>query len=225
MARAFVLGNSGELLDHDLSRLKGEAVFGVNALPLRCADIITHYVCLDIGMAFVPEVRALVPKTARKFYSRLLWNTIYKEDGVEVYDTYPERTAGFEISKSKVHGGMTVTYVALQIAAALGFNPIYLLGIDLGFPDNGISHIPEQDLMLKMIHDKNLGDVTLDKRVVGQTGKSTAVSHMQMNFALARDVLKSQGIEVYNLSKGGNLNAFPRKNFEEALFSEEPVLL
>lgn len=219
--RAFILGNSGELLDHDLSRLKGEAVFGVNALPLRCADIITHYVCMDIGMAFVPEVRALVPPTCKKYYSRLMWNTIYKEDNVNVFDCFPDNQPGFQLSDTRVHGGLTVSFVALQIAAYLGYDPIYILGVDLGTPANGIDHIPEQEEMLQMIRDKNLSNVTTDKRdTSGPTpGITPTVKLMQRNFLLARHELDKHGIEVYNLSKGGNLGAFKRMSFEEVLNS------
>lgn len=218
--RAFILGNSGELLDHDLTRLQGEAVFGVNALPLREPDIITHYVCGDMAMAFLPEIRAIVPKTAKKYYSRLMWNTIYQEDNVNVYDVWDDRSIGFEISDTKVFFCQTVTYAALQIAAALGYNPIYIMGVDLGAPANGIMHIPEQRILTGMMRYKNLADVTIDKRwtppSIEQTGKRTNLA-----FTLARSVLEKASIEVFNLSKGGNLTAFPRKVFEEVVSNHQ----
>ena len=221
--RAFVLGNSGELLDHNLDLLKGEAVFGTNALPLFKPEIITHYVCLDIGMAFVPEVRALVPKTARKFYSRFMWNTIYQEDGVEVYDTWPDRMTGFEISSEKVFGGQTVTYVCLQIAAALGYDEIYLLGVDLGLPANGIHSIPQQEVLYQMIRDKNLANPTVDKRGGREKTHEEFNKPVIKNFLFARHALEKAGIKVFNLSKGGNLNCFPRKTFEEVLGDKQYV--
>lgn len=220
--RAFILGNSGELLDHDLSRLKGEAVFGVNALPLFRPDIITHYVCLDIGMAFVPEVRMMVPKTAKKYYSRLMWNTIDHEDDVNVYDTYPDSMLGFAISDKKVYGGLTVTYVAMQIACALGYDELYLLGVDLGLPANGIQHIPQQEMLYEMMRIKNLRTPSDDKQS-SFCNKDGIVDHVAFNkptqarFIFARSECDKHGIKVYNLSKGGNLKAFPRANFEDVL--------
>lgn len=210
--RAFILGNSGELLDHDLSVLQGEAVFGVNALPLRNADIITHYVCADMGMAFVPEVRGLVKQGARKFYSRLLWNTIYNENGVEVFDVL--NGPGFNVSKDTVYMGGTVAYVCLQIAVALGYDEIHMLGVDLGLPTNSISHIPEQDEMCELVKSKNLRVPTDDKRCV-DTSFETIAKTINTNFLFAKHELNKLGVKVYNLSSGGNLKNFERKSFDE----------
>jgi len=222
--RAFILGNSGELLDHDLDKLKGEAVFGVNALPLRNPDIISHYICADMGMAFLPEIRSLVSPTCKKYYSRLMWNTIYHEDNVNVFDVYPDQMIGFEVSETKVFLGQTVTYAALQIATALGYNPIYIMGVDLGTPANGIDHIPEQLILTKLMMSKNLADVTIDKRwkppSIEQIGKRTNLS-----FIYAKSKLDELGVEVYNLSRGGNLKAFPRKVYKEVLSNHNPCML
>lgn len=214
--RAFILGNSGELLDHDLDKLKGEAVFGVNALPIYKPDIITHYVCADIGMAFVPEVRALVSKDCKKYYSRLMWNCIDHEDNVNVFDCYDDRLRSFEISTTKIYLCQTVTYAALQIAAGLGYDEIYLLGIDLGLPANGIMHIPAQELLTTLIKEKNLHNPTVDKRFPN-LGHERLTKSMKHNFIIAKKVLDENGIKVYNLSNGGNLNCFDRRNYEQVL--------
>lgn len=211
--RAFILGNSGELLDHDLSLLEGEAVFGVNALPLRCPEIITHYVLLDIAMAFHPEIRALVRPDCIKYYSRIVWNTIYHEDNVRVFDCFPDKHTGFNISDTMVYPCGMVTYPALQIAAALGFNPIYTLGIDIGTPANGIYHIPEEVRMSEIMKAKNLANPTVDKRSPLQPFEA-AKKTFQRHFAYAASVLRTEGIEVINLSRGGNLNCFKRESYE-----------
>jgi len=216
--RAFILGNSGELLDHDLGLLKGEAVFGVNALPLHNSEIISHYVCADIGMAFLPEIREMVKPGTKKYYSRLMWNTIDHEDNVNVYDTFHDSMVGFNISETKVYLCRTVTFAALQIAAALGYNPIYTLGIDLGTPPNGHAWIPEQEKLLKLLKDKNLRVPSDDK-----LSSPSRLQHEFMDkycnqaFMVARHELEKVGVKVYNLSKGGNLKAFPRLSFEDIL--------
>lgn len=216
--RAFILGNSGELLDHDLSRLKGEAVFGVNALPLYRPDIITHYVCADMGMAFLEEIRSLVPPTARKFYSRLMWNTIDHEDGVEVFDTYHDSLVGFNPSATKVYLCRTVTYAALQIAVALGYNPIYTLGIDLGTPTNGHDWIPQQDELSKILKTKNLRVPFDDKDSSPERATHGFMAdYCNKAFMVANHEMKKLGVECFNLSSGGNLKAFPRKSFKEVL--------
>lgn len=220
--RAFILGNSGELLDHDLSLLKGETVFAVNSFPLRMPEIITHYVCLDIIMAFAPEIRALVPETAKKYYSTFMWNAIYDEKGVSPFDVISDEQIGFEFSEKRIYSGKTCTYAALQIAASLGYDEIYLLGIDLGLPANGIMHIPEQQKMRELIWAKNLRHPQVDKRATPDTIDSSRKFYQHI-FLFARDAMKERGISVFNLSRGGNLNCFPRKSYEELLSKKEEL--
>lgn len=191
-------------------------MYGSNALPLHRPDIITNYVCADIVMGFLPEVRSLVPKNARKHYSRIVWNTIYQEDGVEVFDTCPDQHMGFSFNDEMVYVGNTVSYVALQLAASAGYNPIYTLGVDLGMPMNGIDHIPAQDIMVGLLRDKNLANPTVDKRLPFPTHEAGKKKTL-MNFLYAKSILDSCGISVYNLSSGGNLTCFPRMKFEDVV--------
>jgi hypothetical protein len=220
--RAFILGNSGELLDHDLSLLQDEIVYAVNALPLRAPEIMNYYACLDTGMAYVPELRALVPETCEKYYGRLMWNGIHHEDNVNVFDTYSDNEIGFNASTEKVYPCGTVTYCALQLAVALGYDEIYLLGIDLGYPTNGTMHIPEQDIMMKIIEDKNLAIPSVDKRF-NNPGFDKMSKGMNMRFAYASAILRDQGISVINLSSGGNLNCFKRLSFKEVIKDKEII--
>jgi hypothetical protein len=220
--RAFILGNSGELLDHDLNLLKGEVVFGSNALPIHNSEIITNYVCADITMAFLPEVREMVKDNVIRHYSWLVWNAIDHENNVEPFETI-DNSDGFNISRSSVYLGNTVSYAALQIAASLNYNPIYILGVDLGIPANGIHHIPEQEIMMNMLKSKNLRDVNKDKRIpitpFGQLAKK-----INLNYAYAKGVLDKEGIEVYNLSKGGNLNCFKRKVYKDVINHQAEIV-
>jgi hypothetical protein len=218
--RAFILGNSGELLDHDLNLLKGEVVFGSNALLLRCPEIITHCVLTDIAMAFLPQVRARLNSDCTKYYSRLVWNTIYQEENVKVFDVHPEHRLGFAFSDELVYPCGNVCYSMLQIAAALGFDEIYLLGIDLGLPANGIMSIPESDQLIAMIRSMNLASPTQDKRLKDPSHESLK-SKYQKDYIFAKSELDKRGIKVFNLSRGGNLNCFPRTELKEVLNKEK----
>ena len=220
--RAFILGNSGEILDHDLSLLKGETVFGSNAMPLRCPDVLTHYVCSDILMAFVPEIRRKVLPGTKKYYSRILWNTILHEDDVNVFDGVDNRL-GFSMSDTHIYAGQGVGYMSIQIACALGFNPIYTLGIDMGLPPNGIDYIPEYEVFHKMLKKLNLRSPSRDKRTnQGLKPPNSSVYDDQIKkhlsfFHLAKKETEEAGIEIINLSRGGRLNMFKRQCYEDVV--------
>jgi hypothetical protein len=171
-------------------------------------------------MAFVPEVRDRVIPGTRKFYSRLLWNTIHHEDGVEVFDV--NEGLGFNSSVERVFMGGNVAYVCLQLAVALGYDEIFMLGVDLGLPANGISHLPEQDIMNVIMMSKNLRVPTDDKRL-NTTSFDSISKKLNTNFSYAKHECDKLGVKVYNLSKAGNLRAFPRMSFDEALNLQRSV--
>lgn len=92
--------------------------------------------------------------------------------------------------------------VALMHAVEEKFNPIYIVGVDLGFVPSlkheGLNHFAQ---------DYQVGDIEPFKA----EGKNTAyaIAHGQ-----ARDYAEERGIFMYNAGIGGQLEAYERVNFE-----------
>lgn len=100
-----------------------------------------------------------------------------------------------------VYSGGTVTYTAMQIAVYMGFEKIYLLGVDCGN-----SHFYEKDMKNSSNEDWNVD--------------SFKVSYWLAAYKLAKDYADAHGIKIYNATRGGALEVFERVDFD-SLFEED----
>lgn len=105
----------------------------------------------------------------------------------------------------------TVAYTAAQLAAYMGFKKIYLIGVDHSFSvvknDKG-----------EIIRDENAKDyftdsynADKDELYIPNLDASTRT------FLKMKKNCDAAGIEVYNATRGGKLEVFPRVNFDDLL--------
>lgn len=98
-----------------------------------------------------------------------------------------------------VYAGSTVTYICMQMAVYMGFQEIYLLGVDFNY---------SKDLYHQRNHfegyDKDkeirLNDVYPEK--------------MEQAYESAKRFADSHGIYIYNATRGGKLEVFERVDFD-----------
>ncbi len=102
-----------------------------------------------------------------------------------------------------VFGGGTVVYAALQLASYMGFNPVYLVGVDMNTCGKQLRAYEEKD----------------GKR---PSGLDRDYEHLILpNFKLLRKYCIKSGLVVFNVSRTSRLpeDVLPRKSFEESLAS------
>lgn len=105
----------------------------------------------------------------------------------------------------------TVAYTAAQLAAYMGFKKIYLIGVDHSFSvvknDKG-----------EIIRDENAKDYFTDAY---NTDKNELyipnLDASTRTFLKMKKNCDAAGIEVYNATRGGKLEVFPRVNFDDLL--------
>ena len=143
--RCFVVGNGPSLNDLDLSLLKDEDCFSCNRIylgydkwnldfnfPYWCIedvrvarDTVYEWNALEADIKFLPYELA---ESITNWSNICLVNQIrggWKKIGNKLL-YWPD----FSLSPDRVYHGMTVTYFMLQVACMMGYNPIYLIGID-----------------------------------------------------------------------------------------------
>jgi len=218
--RCFLIGNGPSLKAEDLTRLhdNGEITFGFN----RIYNIFeqtswrpTFYVsqdekmlggCMsdvntnDLGIKFIPiQMR--------------WWHDIYIRGAQEfrIIDQpidNPEKF-GFsdDIAKGIFHSG-TVMYTAAQLAAYMGFKEIYFIGVDHHFhiSQNNKGEIVVDNTVKDYFTDKYNADK--DKLFIPNTEKST------LTYIAMRNHCEKRGIRVFNATRGGKLEVFPRVDFD-----------
>ena len=126
------------------------------------------------------------------------------------YDYYPYNPLFSEDMALSYDCG-SVTYVMLQLAFNMGFNEIYLLGMDNEFP-------------LLITHD---GTLVRDESAVHHFYSNTNPTQVcytkdlfEAGYAYAKEFCRSRGVNIYNATRGGKLEVFERVDFD-SLFHKE----
>lgn len=218
--RCFVIGNGPSLRAEDLTVLHAhrEITFAFNriynifeATPWRptfyisqdekmlsgCADIVN---ALDLPAKFIPI--------------QLKWYFGIDISGAQYFNLTGQKTespSAFHFSDNIAHeifNADTVMYTAAQLAAYMGFREIYMIGVDHHF----------------QISQNNKGEILVDPSVkdyfsdqynedretlyIPNTEKST------MTYLAMKQHCSQRGIQVYNATRGGKLEVFPRVDFD-----------
>ena len=98
-----------------------------------------------------------------------------------------------------VYEGHSTVYGILQMAAYMGFSEIYLLGCDCNYQKESHSELTQYDIQTP----KNMGE------------------WMIRDYIDAEHSLKEMGIKVYNATRGGMLEVFPRAVLEKVVEMDE----
>lgn len=132
--------------------------------------------------------------------------------GIQMFHIDNREVDGFpyfseDIAK-KIFNSKTVVYTAIQIAAYMGIREIYLIGVDHHFHTS----VNSQG---EIVIDPNAKDyfcneynTDKEKLYVPNTDKST------LTFVAAKKYCDTHGIKIYNATRGGKLEVFPRVDFD-----------
>jgi hypothetical protein len=131
-------------------------------------------------------------------------------------DAEPEPEAGLEGNFSSdaatcVYKTKTVAIAALQLAAYLGFNPIYLIGCDTNYtvPET----VEREGEVLKSTKDDDQNHFAPNYFGKEALWRNPRPEAMLENYALAAKAAEKLGVKVFNATVGGKLEAFPRVEF------------
>lgn len=225
--RAFIVGNGPSLNRHDLSLLNGEYVFGVNSIFLKSRETgfkPTFFVVED-SKVYEENLSDIVSYDAPfKFFPVDYRDKYGPVDGAY----YFEMNQGFYLSNSpnyciprfstdiskQVYCGQKVTYINMQIAFHLGFEEVYLIGMDFKY-DIPSSHKRNGNHIISTTDDPN--HFHKDYFGVGKTWKDPKLDRVAMNYRQARLSYEAAGRKVYNATIGGELEIFERVDYETLL--------
>ncbi len=110
-----------------------------------------------------------------------------------------------------IHEGMSVTYALIQLAYFMGFSNIYLLGVDHFYS----TKIDENGR--KVMDSDAQSHFTKDYLPPGSIENSPQLETVESAYHSALDFSRSHGFEIFNATRGGALEVFPRVSFDELL--------
>lgn len=214
--RGFVVGNGPSLKMSDLGMLESEVSIASNkaylAYPttkwrptlLTCGD---KLVWSKIHSQLPREVDNVVILNTLPDYRSRCRQTILRMRGAFFGDAIGfSSDCGFG-----VYGGWTVTYINLQIAVHLGLNPIYLIGCDHYY--SGEKGVEPNGGVVQ--HSGKSNHFIENYRVDGEKVHLAPIEMMTQAYTNALKWSKNNNVQIFNATRGGHLEVFPRICFED----------
>lgn len=221
--KCFVIGNGPSLTIEDLERIHRSGVISfASNLIFGCYDKTKwrpEYYFFTDGMGIRETFQdrkdiEYVAQNCRYFFSRsngdlAKWAQEISNLVLFKY-VYSESEERFDFSSDcaeKVYTGYTVTYAMLQMAVYMGFEEIYLLGMDHSFS-------VERRKDGRIIENKNVrnhSEIMEKDRMWGVAD----MERVEKAYTAAKAYADTHGIKIYNATRGGKLEIFERITFDE----------
>ncbi len=225
--RAFIIGNGPSLNVKDLDRLKGEVTFASNKIYLAFeeTDWRPTYYGVEDGLVAQQNFAAIKAINGfQKFFPTRLKMIVPKfEDGIYFnlhwQEFFPSRP-GFGVNPLETfYWGSTITYTHLQFAFYLGIQEVFLLGVDFSF------EVPKKEK-----GDGEGENVLVSKGEVNhfhpeyrKPGEKWFVPNLHVqekSFEAAKEFYNASGRTIYNATRGGKLEIFPRIDFDSLVYQD-----
>jgi hypothetical protein len=208
----FIIGNGPSLKSMDLDLLKNYHTFGLNKIYLLFDKV-------DLNLSYHVAVNNLVIEQSAKDFEKLscpsfLSYRVARKLIRPLEHIYFIHTGGpYMFQKDltqKVCEGHTVTYVAMQIAFYMGFQRVFLIGVDHNFKAIGGPN-ERQFLSGK---DPN----HFDPQYFGnKEWHLPDIEASELSYHLAKFHYQRSGRQIIDATDNGKLYIFPKLSFEEAL--------
>lgn len=228
--RCFIMGNGPSLNKTRLDLLANELVWGFNKIYLLFDKITWRpkfYVTNDLRLTehISNEINSLITQLSDSFFffpthfsSREVRNTnknVYWYKEMPWNELTGRQTLFSRDPSHYIVNTATVTIAGLQLAAYLGFNPIYLIGCDTSYSiPASVKSENRNPQMLTSTENDDPNHFVSNYSGKGDRWTSPNVPLMMKQYEHAQRILNESNIKVYNATVGGDLNVFPRIDFE-----------
>jgi hypothetical protein len=218
--RCFVMGNGPSLKKIDPTPLRQEITFGTNAIYLArdwLGFLPTYHVTEDTLVIEDRGAEISAMTGPIKFYDKR-WSNFIPPNGAVVhprivydYSDY----AGFPLfsqdaAKCLWTGG-TVSYLCLQLAYYMEFDPVILIGFDHSYQKP--AHVSaDGHVWTSQGDDPNHIDPNYFGK--GYRWHDPRVDRMETAYRRARSEFEQAGRKVFNSTVGGHLEVFERKSYD-----------
>jgi hypothetical protein len=221
--RCVIIGNGPSLNSTNLSLLKNEYTFGLNKIFLLFDHIDwrpTFYACVNpfvieqSGQKILNEIPGLKFLDFASFrYLPYIENIVYLLSiGAKGFSTDP----GEGIFQSH-----TVTYVAMQLAYHLGFDEVFLIGVD-HFYNAAKKGAPNQVIMQDEM-DKDHFDPNYFEK--GCQWHLPDLKGSEEGYRMAKEAYEKAGKKIYDATIGGHLTVFEKVDFYDVFGKTESSCL
>lgn len=214
--RCFVIGNGPSLNVQDLEMLNNEVTFASNRIYNIFEQTTwrpTYYAVFDDTIVADPDTiaHANLFECEGKFFREQSWLASRKYKNAcfihSAYDRkYLKKPAFSQDMSKEIYTIATVTYSLIQIARHMGFDEIYLLGVDH-------KYAREQKADGTVV--ENQGTRSYFGNQLKQEKSVVAASwEMEIAYQYAERYSRENNFRIFNATRGGYLEAFERINLD-----------
>lgn len=222
----FIVGNGPSLRIEDLNKLIGKHCFAANGIykmfphtnwrpefhfsqdALLTQDILLKNIekIIDLEYIFTSVNSKMIDFNEK--YNNIRYMRLYYEEedsGLPKFSTDCDKM---------INLSCTVTYSMLQMAVYMGFQTIYLIGMDCTYP----YELKEDGTVIRNNNVKDYGDIIgelykdIPKGIKGEWAAET-YQHIK-GFKAAKKFTEKNNIQIYNATRGGQLEVFERVDFD-----------
>ena len=196
----------------DLSLIKDCYTFGLNKIYLM-------YEKIDLQLNYLVSVNKFVIEQSVAKYNDFhcpIFLSYTACKGLDltaenIYRIHTGNLKGFYPDlRQPINEGYTVTFVAAQIAYFMGFEKVYLIGVDHSFKQQGRAN----EVQTLEADDENHFD---PRYFAGNQWQLADLKNSEEAYKRARDFNKKNGRFVYDATVGGKLTVFEKVDFQEAV--------
>lgn len=209
--RCFIMANGPSLAKTDLGPLAGEYTFGMNRIYLLFDQITfqpTYYVCMNelVLEQFRDDIQNLSMPKFLNWNRRSLFESSRQVQYLRALLRIRELFSG-DISRHAYSGG-TVTHMTLQLAYYMGFQKIYLVGLDHSYAEGGIPSKTEVRTA-----EKDASHFHPDYFPKGSKWQLPDLPRSELAYAQAEAFTKSNGRKIYDATLNGRCEIFEKVDY------------
>lgn len=211
--RCFVIGNGPSLRSEDLDLIRNETSFASN-LIFKFYDSTSwrpdFYFAQDVYDERLRDyVESLSAEQAFIGAYFLRKHRIRNRNPIAYRGLKSQSDGEFSNDCSTgVYETATVTFTMLQFAVFMGFSEIYLLGIDNTYRNtiDSENNLVVNDEIVDHFYESTTAHVSYAN-----------VNEMTRAYVIAREAAAERGVRIFNATRGGALEVFPRVALEDVM--------
>jgi hypothetical protein len=212
--RAFIIGNGPSLRIEDLDALKNEVTFAANKIFLAYEQTNwrpTYYSVEDsYDIAEYYDEVCKLKDSIKLFPLKHLLHHPKIKDGL-YYPLIPNKLGEYSFSSDVLNGiypGYSVTYSLLELALYMGIKEVYFIGMDFDYSFKG-----EYNNSV-IIHQNENNHFHKNYRTKGDKWLAPNPKAQLKALQTAKKYADKNGIKIFNATRGGKLEIFPRVDFD-----------
>ena len=211
--RCFVLGNGPSLKRTDISYLRDEYTFGMNRVYLAFSDwgFPTSFLVAVNNLVIEQSGKELLDQAIPKYLSWHARDFLRLEGDLPpetyfLYSTY-EGPKFATNAAGRLWEGATVTYVCLQLAYHMGFEEVYLIGVDHDFATQGKAN---QTVVSQGADPNHFREEYFGK---GFRWQLPDLETSEQAYQRARSAFERDGRIIRDATVEGKLDVFPKVDY------------